>query len=456
MRASFGYRLTRRIARLLLRMEYRRFEVTGAAHVPASGAVLLVPNHHNSLVDSMAILAASPRTAGPMAKAPLWKSRILRAFLDSVEALPVYRPQDTAENDGKGARANLETFAECIRRLQAGRSLVLFPEGMSRPSPKLLALRTGAARIALDAMVPVAIVPVGLLHEAPAKRRGTMLVRFGEPFVIDGRDTTDSRRGAVAAATRRMEVAIRGLLAEADSLEDVELLRVGAMVVAQEHGERDTTLESHHAIVKRLAAGFEELRRTAPAEREALRADAAAFSRHLALLDLPIDLLDSRYGFARVVRFVGGTLVRLAVGAPIALLANVVTAPALVVGNVVALRGGEATEDVLPFARILGRTFFLFVEAVLAAILLAIFVSPLSGAIALIGIPALYAIHVVWRDWRADASRRVRAFLLLAGGRLRTELRAERHALALRIEKAGALLPRGPDESAAGPELPRA
>ena len=120
---------------------------------------------------------------------------------------------------------------------------------------------------------------------------------------------------------------------------------------------------------------------------------------------------------------------------------SVVTAPALAVGTIVALRGGEATEDVLPFARILGRTFFLAVEAILAAILLASFVSPWAGLGALILIPALYAVHVAFRDWRADVSRRVRAFLLLAGGRLRTELRAERHALAVRIEAAGASLP---------------
>lgn len=451
-RPSFGYRMTRHVARLLLRMEYRRFEVSGAEHVPATGAVLLVANHHNSLVDSMAILAASPRIAGPMAKAPLWKNRILRPFLDAVEALPVFRPQDAAENAGKGARANLETFAECIRRLKAGRSLVLFPEGMSRPSPKLLPLRTGAARIALDAEVPVFVVPIGLLHEPPAKRRGTLLVRFGPPFVLDGREAGDSRRSTVSIATRRMEVAIRALLAEADSLEDVELLHVGAAVISQTHGTDDRSLADHHALVRRLATGFEELRRSAPAEREALRADAAAYARHLALLDLPIELLEARYGFARVARFVGGTVFRLVIGSPIALLAGLVTAPARVVGDVVALRGGEATEDVLPFARILGRTFFLFVEAILAAIMLAIFVGPLAAAAALVGIPLLYAVHVVSRDWRTDVAGRVRAFFLLAGGRLRRELRAERAALAARIEKAGASLPGGTGDGVDAPE----
>lgn len=418
-------------------MEYRRIETSGLERVPATGPVLLVANHHNSLVDSMAILAVSPRAAGPMAKAPLWKLRVLRPFLEAVEAVPVFRPQDAAENDGRGARANLETFAECIRRLRAGRSIVLFPEGMSRPSPRLLPLRTGAARIALDAEVPVSVVPVGLQHEPPAERRGTLLVRFGEPFVVDGREARESRRAQVAATTRRMEAAIRGLLAEADDLEDVELLRVAAAVLEQERGTTGGTLEARHQLVQRLATGFEALRTVDPAERAAIRADGAALRRRLELLDLPLDLLDARYGARRVARFVGGTLLRLALGGPVALLAAVVTAPARWLGDVFALRAGHTTEDVLPFGRILGRTFFLVVEAILAALLLGILGSPLAGVTALFGIPILYAVHVAWRDERADVGRRVRAFLLLAGGRLRTELRAERRALADRIDAAG-------------------
>ena len=330
-----------------------------------------------------------------------------------------------------------------IRRLQAGRTIVLFPEGVSRPSPKLLPLRTGAARIALDAEIAVTVVPVGIQHEAPSERRGTLLVRFGEPFVVDGREARASRRGQVTAATRRMEAGIRALLAEADSLEDVELLRIGAAVVEQEHGADDDTLERHHVLVKRLATGFEALRTVDPAERAGVRADAAAFARHLALLGLPLELLDARYGTRRVARFVSETLLRLAIGAPIALAAVIVTAPARWLGDLVALRGGAATEDVLPFARILGRTFFLVIETILVGALLAIFVAPLAGLAALVALPALYAVHVVRRDWRADVRRRVRAFLLLAGGELRGELRAERHALATRIERAAALVEGG-------------
>jgi guanine deaminase len=150
-------------------------------------------------------------------------------------------------------------------------------------------------------------------------------------------------------------------------------------VIEQERGATHATLEARHVLLQRLATGFETLRRVAPAEREGIRADGAAFARRLELLGLPLDLLESRYGAGRVARFVGGTLVRLVLGGPVALAAAIVTAPARWAGDVFALRAGHTTEDVLPFGRILGRTFFLAVEAVLAALLLALRVSPWAG-----------------------------------------------------------------------------
>ena len=109
---SRGFRFVRWVARLMLRSQYRRIEVDGAERVPTEGAVLLVANHFLSLVDTMALFHASPRPASFLAKAPLWKSWLLRPFLDAAGAVPVYRPQDQSENEGRSVRANLEVFKQ--------------------------------------------------------------------------------------------------------------------------------------------------------------------------------------------------------------------------------------------------------------------------------------------------------------------------------------------------------
>ena len=435
--SPWRFRFLRRFAGALLRMEYRRIEVAGAEHVPLEGAAVLVANHQNSLVDSLAILSACPRPAGPLAKAPLFQIAMLAPFLKALGAIPVFRPQDTEENAGQGARANLPMMAECSRRLAAGGAIVLFPEGVSQPAPKLMPLRTGAARIALDAAVPVALVPVALTYDPPAARRGTILVAFGAPFQIDGRDLGPRRRGAIADTTRGIEGSLRALLAEADSQGDLATMRILKAVLEQERGAAAAPdLEGDHARLRRMAHGFHALSRIDLPELEAIRADSDAFGRHLSLVGVPLDLLDEPYPPARVIRFLVRTLVIVLFGAPVALLASLVTWPARTIGDVLLTRRSRVTEDVLAFNRIIGQAFVLAILTLVTATALAIWLSLWVGLAALVVVPLLFCLHVAWRDWKADVSRRIRTFTLLAGGRLRDDLHAQRRRLAERLEKA--------------------
>src|SRR5688500_17983545 len=101
-RAGRAWRLTRRLSRWLLAASYARVEVSDAERIPRGGARLLVANHTNSLADSLALVLASPRAIAPLAKAPLFQTRWLGPFLRAVDAVPVYREQDVAENQGRG------------------------------------------------------------------------------------------------------------------------------------------------------------------------------------------------------------------------------------------------------------------------------------------------------------------------------------------------------------------
>ena len=48
-------RLARWTARRLVRLYYPRIEVSGAGHIPTTGAVLLAANHANSLIDPVIV-----------------------------------------------------------------------------------------------------------------------------------------------------------------------------------------------------------------------------------------------------------------------------------------------------------------------------------------------------------------------------------------------------------------
>jgi len=439
-----AYRAVRALARWLLGLAYRRVEVEGVEHVPVTGPVLLVANHQNALVDSLALLHATPRPAGPLAKAPLFRVPLLATLLRGVGAVPVFRPQDAAVNEGRGARANLEVLEACAARLRAGEALVLFPEGVSHAAPRLMPLRTGAARIALDAGVPVTVVPVGLVFEAAGRRRGAALVRFGAPLRIDGSTLVPTgRRAAVVATTRAFEAALQAVVAEADSHTDLAAMAVLDVVLTQaRHEPAGATLAARHAGVRRLAKALPALRRVDPVALDALRASTTAYGRTLAAVGLPLAHADAAFSPGKVLRFLATNLLRLVVLGPPALLAAVVTWPARALGGVLALRRGPAAEDVVVLDRILGTFVALAGFTAVAAVALGVAVSAWAALVALVGVPLLLALHLAWRDARADAAEHARAFFLLAGGRWRDDLRRQREAIVAEVAAARATLAR--------------
>jgi len=433
-----GYALVRALARALLRTQYRKIEITGLARVPANGPLLVVANHFNSLVDSLAVLVACPREVSPLAKAPLFSNRLLRPFLRAAGAVPVHR-SDESPGGGRGVRAHAAMLEACRARLAAGGALTMFPEGVSQPRPRLMPLRAGAAHVALSLDAPVWVVPLGLVYEPPDRRRGTLLARFGEPFRADG-SAAGPRRPAAIALTRRIEESLRSLLAEAESLGDLEALRILEAVVAQERGASETTLEDRHAALRGFAQGLAGLRRRHPEVVDEIRAEVDAFRRELALAGIRPDVLDEAYSPGRVARFLLLHGALLLLGAPLAIAAAVLTWPVRALGDVVFTRLGRATEDVWALHRMAGEAMILVACSVAVAVVLALLWAPWAGFTGLLLIPLLFAFQVLWRDWREHVRVRVRAFVLLAGGAMRKDLLRRRRALFDRVVEASKLV----------------
>jgi 1-acyl-sn-glycerol-3-phosphate acyltransferase len=431
------YRFLRWLGRLLLRSHYRRIEVAGAERVPASGPVLLVANHQNSLVDSLALVHASPRPASPLAKAPLWKDRLLRPFLEALDAVPVYRPQDASENEGRSVRQNLDTFRACHERLRAGGAVVLFPEGVSQPRPTLMPLRTGAARIAIDAEVPVAVVPAGLAYEPPTRtRRGSLLVRFGEPIVVDGAKEP-SRRRAIVDVTRRIEAGLHSLLAEAASQGDLATIRALRDVWDRESGNAPPgTLDEETRRVRRVSEAYQRLRERDPALLESLRAETDAYLRVLEIARVPPAALDVAATPGRIALFLAREGAFHLLATPLGLLGGLVTAPARAVAEVLALRTSRGSEDVWVLGRIASNLLVFPIYALLVAGVAAWAFGAWVGLAALVALPALLAVHIVWRDRRERTRGRSHAVFVLAGGRLRADVLRRRRALYERLRLA--------------------
>src|SRR5678816_2903110 len=143
----FGH-LARWTVRRLVRLYYPRIEVSGAGHIPTTGAVLLAANHANSLIDPVIVGLASGRSVRFFAKAPLFETPVLGRLMRALGMLPAFRAQD----DGAQVRRNLESLNVGARALARGQTVGIFPEGRSHDSLTLEQIRSGAARMAVQAV----------------------------------------------------------------------------------------------------------------------------------------------------------------------------------------------------------------------------------------------------------------------------------------------------------------
>jgi len=175
---------------------FSRVQVHHAGRLPAAGPLLVVSNHHSSLVDPVALLATLPRQPRFLAKSVLWSLPylLLRPLLWLAKAIPVYRHVD-------GGGDNSGMFEASHRALADGDVIALFAEGVSHNMAGLLDLRTGAARIALGSQAEVAIVPVGLIYDDRATFRSRAMIYVGHPIVVQGQAGGDSDRERVREVT---------------------------------------------------------------------------------------------------------------------------------------------------------------------------------------------------------------------------------------------------------------
>jgi 1-acyl-sn-glycerol-3-phosphate acyltransferase len=112
-------------------------EVHGAERLTGGPAIVVA--NHPTLIDVVLLIAHLPQ-ADCIVKAAAWRNPFLRV----VVGVAGYVPND------EGA----EMVAECARRLRAGRTLVMFPEGSRSTGAGLRAFKRGAAHIALASGAP--------------------------------------------------------------------------------------------------------------------------------------------------------------------------------------------------------------------------------------------------------------------------------------------------------------
>ena len=202
----FGTKL-RRLIRRLIRFYYPVIRVTNAERLPCEGATLYIANHPNSLIDPVLIGITTQRPVRFMAKAPLFKGRVLGALMRSVGMIPAYRASD----DRSSVRRNVESLGVAAENLAKGLPMGIFPEGKSHDLTHVEQVKTGAARIAQQAVElagdkPVWIVPLGINYEEKPRFRSRVWVAVGE--TVDATAWFAEHAGNEKQAMRQLTLAL--------------------------------------------------------------------------------------------------------------------------------------------------------------------------------------------------------------------------------------------------------
>ena len=159
-----------------------RPRVEGRDFVPRTGGAIIASNHL-SFCDSIFMPLSVRRKVTFVAKAEYFTGSGIKGFLTkmffvSTGTIPVDR------SGGRAAQAAIDTG---LRILRAGGLFGIYPEGTRSPDGRLYRGKTGVARLALEAGVPV--VPVVMLNSDEIQPTGQIIpnlkrvkIRFGPPL----------------------------------------------------------------------------------------------------------------------------------------------------------------------------------------------------------------------------------------------------------------------------------
>lgn len=167
-----------------------RPHVEGLENIPRSGGAIFAGNHL-SVADELFLGSVVPRHIAFWAKSDYFigtgiKGMLTRQLMHGLGAIRVERA---------GGRAALTAFDGAIPVLKAGDMVAIYPEGTRSPDGRLYRGRTGAARLAVAAGVPIIPVgnlgtdkvqPIGQPYPRPVGW-GKVTVKFGKPIETTGR-----------------------------------------------------------------------------------------------------------------------------------------------------------------------------------------------------------------------------------------------------------------------------
>lgn len=201
-RGKWFLRLARSWAGVILSVSRVRVRVLHPENLAAGESFVIAPNHE-SFYDIPVLFALLPMPVRFLAKRNLFRLPVLGWAMAAAGFVPVDRGE-------RGRTA--ATIGASLRRLEAGSSLIVFPEETRTRTGELRPFKTGAALLAIRAGLP--LLPLGIAGTFRIQQRGgftitpsDVVLAVGAPILVGGRTPKD--RAALTDELRERVAALR-------------------------------------------------------------------------------------------------------------------------------------------------------------------------------------------------------------------------------------------------------
>lgn len=168
-----------------VKASYRSIIYEGKENIPTDGAIIYAPNHTNTIMDALVVLAMDSKPKVFVARADIFRNKTLAKILTFLKIMPIMRQRDGFNE----LKKNHETIEKSVDVLKDKIPFCIFPEGTHQTKYSSLPLAKGIFRIAFQAQeimpqMPLYIIPTGLIYGNFFRFRSTVRVQIGAPINV--------------------------------------------------------------------------------------------------------------------------------------------------------------------------------------------------------------------------------------------------------------------------------
>lgn len=298
------YRLLKILIGIGIRLYYKEIKVKNQEFLIHDGPMILIANHPNSMMDGWMIAQICRQPIYFMAKGTFFSSPIKRMFLNSLNMIPINRKVDK-RTEGVN---NKDSFDACYKILEAGKTLVIFPEGNSILERQLRELRTGTARIALETesrnggKLNIKVVPMGLFYSKAEKFRSSIMVNIGQGLSVTDylEEYKVNNSTASKKLTEKFRIHLERVLITTENSEQEKLLDDILGIINTSKRSKD--IEENTLLLQKVKNRLEEIQMIQPYLLEEIQNLVNAIHWQSDKLQIKTEFLSKRF---KSQRFIG-------------------------------------------------------------------------------------------------------------------------------------------------------